>query len=78
MALVTFALQSNQADYNVHSVVAFFSFTINELDESVDSLISVFLTPSPAPAAASRKQRVRSVENDVIKLTLKSQKRTLV
>ena len=59
-------------------VVAVFSFTINELDESEDSLIPAFLTPSQAPAAASRKQRVGSVENDVIKLTLKSQKRTLV
>ena len=42
----------------MHSVVAFFSFTINEPDESVDSLISAFLTPTQAPAAASRKQRV--------------------
>ena len=75
---LTFALQSNQTDYNVHSVVAFFSFTINERDESVDSLVSAFLTPSQAPATATWKQRVRSVENYLIKLTLKSQKRTLV
>ena len=58
--------------------MAFFSFTINDQDERVDSLISAFLTPSQAPAAASRKQRVRSDENDLIKLTLKSQIRTLV
>ena len=50
---LTFALQSNQTDYNVRSVVAFSSFTINELDESVDSGISALLTLSQAPAAAA-------------------------
>ena len=74
---LTFALQSNQTDYNVHSVVAFFSFAIDELDERVDSWISAFLTPWQSLAAASRKQRVRSVENDVIKLTLKLRKKNV-
>ena len=32
----------------MHSVVAFFSFTINEREEYVDSLILAFLTPSQA------------------------------
>ena len=73
------SLQSHyQTVYNVHSILAFFLLTVNKLDKSVDSLISAFLTPSQAPAAARQKQRVRSVENDVIKLTLKSGERTLV